>query len=440
MAEIIDITKKKKADDYSLIPPVGDPDVGKKVFSYLAEVIQDRKSSGRHARWLRNYEMLRNKHWKREPSVRVPLVTANFIFTHIQRTVNALTDNNPTFNVARMAGVPPEEQEKCELLQHTAEHWWLEQEQQHVFERSVRTGETYGAAIEKVLFDIDKEYGIGEVKTVVVDPFYFGVYPTDLADPNELQESDIIFYFYPMPLRTAKAKWPKFAKEIKADSEIFKELGDERKEIASGSGQKSEGFMSSIAGVVKEILNFTGSATESTDKCLICEAWVKDRRTEKKDVVNEDGSITTEEKPIYTGEIRYIVACNSGKVVLEDRDNPNINPNLPEELAQLTYLYDKRPFAMVNSVADTTSAYGYSDIEIVEQLQMEVNKALSQFILLKDRASRRKIKNPRTSGVDNAAFTNTVGILNPSNANEAGGCDECHNDIQRPDVVYRRNI
>src|SRR5271157_2568710 len=191
----------KDDDDIHLIPAEGDEHVGKKVFSLLAEVIEYRKATGRHARWLRNYEMLRNKHWKREPSVKVPLATANFCFTHLQRTVNTLTDNNPNFNVAIVPGMAGDERDKAEDLTHTAEHWWIETEQQGKFARSVRTGETYGVAIEKLMFDNDLDFGRGEVKTVVVDPFYFGMYPADLADPEELEESDAIFYFYPMTVR-----------------------------------------------------------------------------------------------------------------------------------------------------------------------------------------------------------------------------------------------
>ena len=417
--------KGKALEESFLIPVEGDKDVGKQVFACFAEVIEDRKATGRHKRMLRNYEMIRNKHWKREPSVKVPLATANFCFTHHQRTVNMLTDNNPTFNVAKLPNnqTDPEVADKCEMLQHATDHWWVEQEQQDVFDTSVRNGETYGVAIEKVMFDLDAgEFGVGEVRTISIDPFQFGVYPTRLANPKDIEQSYIIFYFYPMTVTDARQRWPKQARNIKADYEALKDIGDERKKVASGGQEKDEGYMSRMAGAVKEVINFISPSVEEREQVLIIEAWVHDRTEEK----NTDGS----KQPKYTGEIRYISVCNGGKVVLEDRDNPNINENLPSEAARLTYLFNRRPFSMVNSVRDTASCWGFSDLEQIEQLQMEVDKAISQFILFKDRASRRKIKNPLTSGVDNGAFTNTLGVIRPSNAMESQGIDY----MREPDI------
>jgi hypothetical protein len=118
------------------------------------------------------------------------------------------------------------------------------------------------------------------------------------------------------------------------------------------------------------------------------------------------------EQPKYPGNIRYIVACNGDKV-LEDRGNPNINLDVLGEEARKTYLFDKYPFCAVNSVKDTVSAWGQSDIEQLEWLNMEMDKALSQLVLEKDRAARRKYINPISSGVPNADFTNFISILNP---------------------------
>ncbi len=94
---------------------------------------------------------------------------------HRQRTVNMLTDNSPTFNVTRMGEAGDED--VFLTLERLARHWWIEQEQQAVLEKSVINGETYGVAVEKVIFDPDLEYGLGEVRTVAVDPFRFAVYP-----------------------------------------------------------------------------------------------------------------------------------------------------------------------------------------------------------------------------------------------------------------------
>ncbi len=54
-------------------------------------------------------------------------------------------------------------------------------------------------------------------------------------------------------------------------------------------------------------------------------------------------------------------------------------------------------FSATPSVTDTSSIWGISDYEQLEQLNLEVNKALSQITLIKDKASRLKIINPKNN-------------------------------------------
>lgn len=411
------------ADKYALIPPQGDPKVGKKVFEVLGKVIADKIKLGLHERWFRNHQLRRNQHWKAKSPTGVPLVSANMLYTHTQRTVNTLTDNDPTFNVAGIGKVEEQQKEQLSDLQRTTEHWWRDQEQQDVFESSVINGEQYGITIEKVVFNPNLEYNLGEVETIVVDPFHFGWYPCKLAYIRDLQKCEAVLHFYPTSVRKLRAKYPAKAEQIKSDTEILKELkDDDRREIigeASGSGS----IMTTLASTVRELLNFvSGSTSEDDDEETIeCEMWLRDTTTESKEVQDpQTGQIVKTTEPKYPGEIRYILAC-AGGVVLEDKGNPNINPSLPPEEAQNTYLFDKFPFSGANSVKDTSNAWGCSDFEALEALNMEVNKALSQFVVEKDRSARKKFINPLDSGVPNEAITNYVGILNPTSAVTAAG-------------------
>jgi hypothetical protein len=131
--------------------------------------------------------------------------------------------------------------------------------------------------------------------------------------------------------------------------------------------------------------------------------------------------VTEISRPKYPGNIRLVCVCNAGQLVLEDRPNPNINPQMPEEQAMKCYLWDKFPFSAANSIKDTASGWGISDLENLEDLNVEFNKALSQLVLMKDKVSRLKLINPKTSGVPNDALTNYPGILNPVNAQEGAG-------------------
>ena len=414
---------------YEVLPAAGDKDVGLKVYSILEAIIDDKETRGLIKRWNRNYELKRGKHWRNKTKAGVPLITANLIHKHRMNTINSLTDNNPIFNVAKINDSEDINQEIYENLQRTAEHWWNEQEQQDIFESSVNNGEDYGIAIEKVIFDPDLEEG-GEVETIVVDPFHFGVYPVNWTNPRYLQKSLAVLHYYPKSLNEVRRMYPDKASEIKPDEDILKELGDERRDINTQESGKG-GLLTTFASTAYNIINFNKGArdTSDDDEVLLVEAWVKDYRTvtetTQEEIVDELGNVTIIEneitRPKYPGYIRRVTVCNAGQLVLEDTPNPNINPNMPEEQAMRTYLWDKFPFAAVNSIKDTACGWGISDIENLEDLNVEFNKALSQLVLIKDKVSRLKLINPKTSGVPNDALTNFPGILNPVNAAEGNG-------------------
>ena len=403
--ETISTTDLKEKAYTELLPPEGDPRLGHKVFQVLGEILKDKEDLGLPAKWRRYYELSKNKHW-RSRSKKVNLLTANLLHTHRQRTVNMLTDNNPTFNIARIGPQDdPVLAEKYDDLLRTAEYWWNEEEQQSVYAFSVNKGETYGCTIEKSQFNPDREAGLGEIETLVVDCFHFGFYPTRCQD---LQKCDAVLHFEPIPLRQARRLWPEFADQIKSDKEILKELGDDRREIAAGSG-RDKSLFTTIAGIVKNLINDAGNeASEDNQDVLAVECWVRDY------TMIDDGR--GGKKPKYKGFIRCVTVCNGGNLVVSDRDNPSISPLLPEEQARKTYLWDKYPFSMRVSNTDTENPWGMSDMEQLEQLQEEVDKTLSQIGHVKDKVSRLKIINPKDSGVDNSQFTVGPGILNPTNA------------------------
>ena len=386
-----------------LLPPEGDEELGYKVFQILEKVIKHKNDLGLPGKWNRNYELGKNKHWK-QSSDKVTLITANLLHAHRQRTVNTLTDNNPTFNVKQVGEVEPEKEQVFDSLLRTAEFWWGDQEQQSVYEASVLNGETFGVTIEKVIFNPDLEYGIGEVEAVIVDPYYFGVYPVKCLDE---QKADAVLHFWPMSVREARRRWPEVAEHITSDKELLDQLSDERMEVQANTARKGKGYFSAFAGVIKQVLNLAGEGKEEDNEVLIVECWAKDYTRES------DGE---KEWDKYPGNIRCVTTCNGGKIVCSDRLNPSINPNLDPEQASNTYLFDKFPFSKTHSLTDTANPWGLSDFEQLEGLQIEVDKTLSQFTLIKDKLSRLKIKNPKDSGVDNSAFTNAPGIINPANS------------------------
>jgi hypothetical protein len=388
---------------HELLPPAARPDlVGRRVFELLHAVVADKTRLGLADKWTHHYRLGLGRTWRTVAQPGVPLVSANLLHLHRQRTVNLLTDNNPTFNVNRVG--PAGDEELFRALERAATWWWTEQEQQAVFERSVINGETYGVAVEKVVFDPDLEYGLGEVRTVVVDPFAFGVYPTSCLD---IQDAEAVLHFTSVSLREAARRWPHAADKLTSDASILAQLGDGRREAVLGDGSR-QGLFGRFGEVVKAIVGAGGGIGPSEDATLVCECWVRD--------YTMDG-----DAPRYPGFIRCVTVAGAGEVVLDDRPNPSINPALSPTEAMAAYLYDRFPFALANSLTDPASLWGASDFEQLAELQLEVNKCLSQLTYHKDRCARPKIVNPRDSGVANAAFTNRQGIINPASMAAAQG-------------------
>lgn len=402
------------------IPPEGDESVGKTVFSMAEASIKDKIDIGLHGKWQRDYELRMNKHWKNNKVANVKLTEANLLYTHIQRAVNNLTDNNPTFNLAIIGGDGQVDKDIYNGLQWSAEHWWIDQEQQDVLETSVLNGETYNFLCEKVIFNTELEYNQGEVETLNIDPYNFGWYPVKLRNLRHLQKHPVLLHWEAIPVFEIKRQYPKLATKIKPIGDLLKELNDERREISSQIGeQKSQSMFVSILTTVKELFETgKGAIKDDSEEDLVVEAWVLDKTMVDREY--PDGTVQNE--PLYPGYIRMIRVCQGGKVVLEDRPNPNINKTLPKEQAVKTYLYDKRPFICANSVKDTSNAWGMThDVEQLHKLNIEIDKTISQLVYLKDKAARAKTVNPRNSGVQNYEFTDESGIINPTTAETGNG-------------------
>ncbi|MFA5322860.1 MAG: phage portal protein [Smithella sp.] len=416
--------------DTALIPPQGDKGVGKRVYQVLAAVIADKISLGLPDMYNRNYKLRRNRHWKQASSKDVPLISANLIHTHITRSVNTLTDNSPTFDVsAKFAIDDGQSQGVAQDLQRVAEDWWSDTEQQTKLEMSVNNGEMYGICIENIPFNAEGENGLGVVETRIVDPMFFGWYPVKLKDVLEFQKSEAVVEYWIESTRKLKKKYPKLADKIKPDTDVIKELGDERRELSTGEGnKKANNLLLIVQSVVRSVSNYFKGTADINDidseETVVCAMYVRDdtRVNDGEQVKNEEtGEVIQNTKLKYTGGLRYIVVCSGGEVVLEDRDNPNINPTLDAEQARETYLYSRFPYGVANSIVDTSNAWGITDLEDVEKLVMEINKALSQMILEKDKSARKKLINPLDSGVDNSQFGSYPAIIRPTSAQTAAG-------------------
>ena len=101
----------------------------------------------------------------------------------------------------------------------------------------------------------------------------------------------------------------------------------------------------------------------------------------------------------YPGYIRMIRVCNGGALVLEDRPNPSINPNIPRELAANTYLFDKFPYIRTCSLVDAYDPWGRSDYENIAELIVQMNHSLSMMLKERNETAGRIISTPKDTGV-----------------------------------------
>jgi hypothetical protein len=413
------IQPEEQALTTCIIPPAGHENVGHYCFNVLAEIIADKDKKKLPQKWFRNYELYRARHWKSQGAAK--LSTVNLIWNYVTRTVNLLTDNNPTFDIAA------EDDKMASILHKAARYWWNEEEQQDVFAESVEMSEINGCAIEKVSFSPSLKNGIGEVDVITIDPHNFGFWP---LNEKRAKKWEAALHYYTVPVNQARRMWPDMAKYIKSDSRWKEDLGEGRREIfggtTSGKGTKEYGDWGVDHATFTGNIEAIGKIMGGKSSVLILEFWVKDY-TKKKVVVQESTTVedpvtgvhypvpqVTEMQPKYPGNIRCITVCNGGDVTLSDRPNPSINPTLPPELASQTYLWSRFPFSMATSNKDIVSPWGFSSLEQLETLNFEIDKCLSQLNIVKDKAVRSPVINPRNAQVPNSAFSNAPAqVINP---------------------------
>jgi hypothetical protein len=378
-----------------LISPEGTEQVGQDVIDILNEVLKYREEERVAEKFTRFYKLRKGQHWKNQNNNR--LVSANLIGAHHSRTVNMLTDNNPTFNAVPAVQLQDDEENKLSLLVKTIDNWWRETEQQHVFEKSVSTGEMYGLVGEVITYNPDINFPEGDVETETIDPLYCSYYPPRCQDRDKAEAA---LWWRKMTVREARRQWPDVADQIQGDVSLLSQINDNRHE-ESAKASRTRTYLDSI---VRYLSGSTEASKADDDELFVVTCWVKDYTEDEQRVAK------------YPGRIRRIQVCNAGDLVLDDQWNPSINKQLDPDTLIQNYLYSRFPLNMAQSVTDPSSPFGFSDFEQLEQLNIEVNKTLSQFTHFKDRTAGVKVVNPKDSGVPNSDLDNQPGIVNPTNS------------------------
>ena len=371
--------------------------------------------------WAHNHELYRNKIFKNKS--KFAQTTVNLFFKTINSLKAHLTDSKPR------ASIMPRGDTQDDIAngwQAAYDTWWELTKQQYAFQESVGRSELYGFQCDQMWFNPRLEGGVGEVETRRWDTFSILFWPGH----QEIQTQPMMAAFEAMELGELYDLWPDAEGKVKAEPEYSEMLGEARNWIRGNRSRQLRPMGSPSGFYVPEPESQTPQDGMGVQRALVIWLWCKDYsmmwvdpRTgeevqEGVELVSEptvdpmtgqqiEGQpIEPEQWSRYPGFIRLIAVTNKGNLVLEDRANPSINPNLGREVGSGCYLWDKFPFIKRYSHSDDISEYGLSIIEQIETLVIEVCKKLTQFGVHLDTQCRSPLILPQNCGVKKDRVSN----------------------------------
>jgi hypothetical protein len=377
-------------NDWSLsnVPPKNDPDVGEFAFSLFEAAKNEKERLGKHDDFNNNFALYRGNQdtqqsgRKGAPRKKKVLTPINLYFANVERTVSNITAREPTGEVVDLDGQGDGSEN---ILSIVLKKWWKDTNQQSKTRASSRQMEIYGFTSEKPYWD----KGRFRPDIAVTDPY--SIFPCPGNWDNIAEEAPYICYAY-----------IDFVSSIES---IFKVKDIAKDDAYDLMGTVRETYKTQGYGIEKSIGNYTdamtvtrevaGQDTKILERCLVIEVWLRDdRETEEKTeepFIDENGApqvrITTIKKKVYRDGIRKITiskskdpAIKSGIIILDDNANPNLNPELADELASTTYPWGRLPCYVANSYKDGVTIYGFAAAEQVGDLIVKINLIFSKLI------------------------------------------------------------
>lgn len=408
-------TREHREHTLTTLPKEGHHAVGEFFWTKWAEAVQEKERLHLPERWLDNYRLFRGKHWERQDfSSRISRkkLSVNLFFANVQRTVANITARAPIAEVIDIDG--NKDDLASEALTMQVKKWNNEGEQGKSLSSSVLNMEIYGITTEKAVYSPDKE----ETTTVVCDPFAFSPAP---GFYEELNDCPYVCHAYPMEIEFVERLFN--VKGKVEGEEALNTFGVERENnrpIPTGTTYNSANYPGNFSDTPHPVKQ--GLTTSSP--ALVVEVWIRDWTKEKtseplinpatgQPVINpETGEIamieTTRDK--YPGGIRVVTLTNRGKLVLADRPNPNVNPEIPRELTSNTYLYDHFPFYKANSYEDTSTIWGFSAAEQVGDINLKINEMITRLGAYLSRVTLPPLIIPQDSGITRSQVNNKPGL------------------------------
>ncbi|MFZ2809472.1 MAG: hypothetical protein WAZ60_24065 [Desulfosalsimonadaceae bacterium] len=388
----------KKDWTLSNIPPKDDPDVADFAQDLFEIALAEKERLGKPADFLSNYALYRGRKHRQHTGRKgfTPqtkgLTPINLYFANVERTVSNITARNPTGEVVDMDGLHDGSEN---ILSMELKKWWKDTGQQDLTKASAKNMEIYGCTPEKPSWD----KGARKPAIAVMDVFQFLPAPGNWSPDEISTKCPYICFAY---LEFVSEMEDFFSVKDISPDEAYDLMGTVREEY------KPQGQDSQSVGNYADPMSVRSNKGSATDKkierCLVIEVWVRDGRIKNETVKypatdQETGQplLDAEGKqlivevsttvPVYRDGVRKITITKtkskeikSGVVVLDDCENPNINPALPTEIAINTYPWGKLPIYFANSYKDGISIWGFAASEQVGDLLIKINLIVSKLI------------------------------------------------------------
>ena len=380
------------------VPPRGDIDVAEFAFALFEIARIEKVRLGKPQEFLDNFALYKGKKNSLQltgrkgysPQGNKSKTPVNLYFANIERTVSNITARNPTGEVVDLDG----KQDDAEnILSTELKKWWKDTDQQQLTKASAKQMEIYGVTPEKPSWDkLARRPAIA-----VIDPFSFLPAPGNWDDDEISTKCPYVCYAYVEFVAEMEHFYE--ATQISPD-EAYELMGRVREEVKVRTTQSIGNYVDPMTVKSPDV---STSSDKKIERCLVIEVWIRDKRTrtEKQEeplldamgqpVLGEDGQPqikeTSIETPVYRDGIRKITitrtknpSVSGGWMVLDDCDNPNINPALPTEQAINTYPWGKLPAYFSNSYKDGVSLWGFSAAEQVGDLLEKIGLIVTKLV------------------------------------------------------------
>lgn len=428
-------------DKFSLanLPPEGHEQVGPFFYTLYQAALTERRRLELEERWMENHRLYRGDH--HGPHRRViyknkkKKQTINLLFANIIRTAANITSRQPVAEVVSTDGI---EDGMDIVLSQKIKNWWNDTEQGASLGRSALNNEIYGVTTEKAVYNQAQ----GRADIVVKD--CFSVLPAP-GNYEEWNDCPYMVDLDPMQRSLMAKMFGVDMTNVEVD-DVYSLLGEDREDnrpIPAGTYFGTQNYPGNYTQVQHPKY---GPTNIKEERSLAVEIWIRDYTREpiqemvgEKPVTDpETGEVVVDPEsglpvmePVfqvigyqdkYPGNIRVVTLTNHGRMVLDDKPNPNVNLKLPREWIQKTYLYDHYPFFKANSYEDTTSPWGFASAEQVGDLNLIIDDIMTRIIDYVIACTKPPLVIPKDTGITRQDIKNGPGlILRPISTASAQG-------------------